>query len=211
MACPAPTSWAAVASAPNSYARAVSALWPSPRGETSNSRRVGSTESCGEPGVASRTVPCSASRTSPAKSAATARGTAGGMARVAISSPLPSAAERSSSASRIGATAIDSVTGPGTAHRPSRSQATTTSTGCASSPSNFSDTSSAVTPNSLSRFQMASAGAVSPLAQARTAPGTSAAPSAASILAAKSRCSESRANFIWRPPLPWGAPAAARR
>ena len=55
-------------------------------------------------------------------SASTARGTCGGIATVAISSPDARAALRSSSASRIGATAMDSVTGPGTHQWPSRSQ-----------------------------------------------------------------------------------------
>ena len=44
--------------------------------------------------------------------------------------------------------------------------------------------------------------------QARTAAGTSAAPSAASMLAAKSRCSWSRSNFT---SSPGAGPAAARR
>ena len=60
------------------------------------------------------------------------------------------AALRSSSASKTGATAMDSVTGPGTHQRPSRSAATTRSTGWAPMPSNFSCTTSAVTPRSAS-------------------------------------------------------------
>src|ERR1700752_1699588 len=92
---------------------------------------------------------------------------------------------------------MDAATGPGTRQRPSRSIATTRSTGCASMPSNRSGTARAVTPRSASCAQTLRPGAVSPPAQARTAFGTSAAASAASILAAKSRCCASRSNLIW--------------
>ena len=117
---------------------------------TSNSFRLGSTDSCCVAGGAVTHFTVDGHQEQPAASASTARGTCGGSATVAITSPAASAALRSSSASRTGATAMDSVTGPGTHHRPRHSAATTRSTGCASIPSNFSGTASAVTPRSAS-------------------------------------------------------------
>ena len=195
MPCAAPTSCAAVASAPNSKANAVSADQPSPDASTAKTFRLGSTDSCSAPTLASATSPSPASSTRPAVAASTARGTHGGCATVAMSSPDASAPTRSSSPSRIGATATDSTTGPGTHQRPSRSMATTRSTGWASMPSNFSGTISAVTPRSVSWAHTLRAGAVSPSAHDRTAVGRSAAPRAASMLAAKSRCCSSISKF----------------
>lgn len=145
MACAAPTSWAAVASTPNSNARSTSASRTAPDAVTSNSFRAGSTDSCCVAAVASLTEPSCASSTSPALSASSARGTCGGSATVTTSSPAASAALRSSPRNRTGATATDSTTGPGTHQRPSRSAATTRSTGVASMPSYSSATISAVT------------------------------------------------------------------
>ncbi|EUA23780.1 hypothetical protein I553_5687 [Mycobacterium xenopi 4042] len=176
---------------------------------TSNRRRLGSMQSCRSPTLASLTRPWWAKSTRPAASASTARGICGGTAAVAISSPVASDAHRSSSASRIGATATDSVTGPGTHQRPSRSNATTRSTGCASMPSNRWGTMRAVTPRSANRAHTLRPGPRSPAAQARTAPATSAAANAASMLAAKSRCCGSRSNLIATSPA--ANPAAARQ
>ena len=208
-ACPAPISCAAVASTPKSNARPTSAGRGPPCAATSKSRRVGSTEACLIPVDASLTTPSAATSTRPANSAPTALGTVGGSATVAIRSPEASAADRSSCASRIGATAMDSVTGPGTHQRPKRSQASARSTGCAPTPPNRSDTASAVTPRSPNIDQIARPGPVSPCAQARFAAGTSATPIAASMLAAKSRCSADKLNFTIC--LPVAGPAVAPR
>ncbi|SHU64222.1 Uncharacterised protein [Mycobacteroides abscessus subsp. abscessus] len=96
----------------------------------------------------------SAMSTSPAMSASRARGAIGGAATVAINSPearrVDGSAPSSWLDSNTGATATDSTTGPGTAHLPKPSRATTRSTGCAPMPSYFSDTARAVTPSSAS-------------------------------------------------------------
>ena len=196
-------SCAAVASTPTSKARPTAAGRGAPSAVTSKSRRVGSTDECPAPASASQTAPSAATSTRSATSAPTARGTSGGIATVAIRFPEASAATRSSPASSTGATAMDSVTGPGTHQRPSRSQATTRSTGCAPRPPNSSGTDSAVTPRSANRDHTARPGRVSPCAHIRSAAGISAVPIAASMLAAKSRCSAARVNFI-------GVPSAGR-
>src|SRR3954451_11801953 len=76
-------------------------------------------------------------------------------------------------------------------------------------PSWRSGTASAVTPRSASCVHTLRPGALSPRAHARTAPGTSAEASAASILAAKSRCWSSSSKFMslsfpWQPEQPLG-------
>ena len=82
---------------PASSARAIAAAAAGPRASTwppvtCDSDRPGSTDRYRAPGAASRTVSPAASRTSPAAPASTAHGSHGGMAAVAISSPVASPA-----------------------------------------------------------------------------------------------------------------------